>query len=134
LPVDFRSRHFAFRGLAREPPRSFLPVGSHLARNPAGVSCLPLQSNADNRPILPKDHLVRKLEFKETSNLDMASCKKMNLNADLLDQFEKALPADWSGGCLTPGGLASQARPWTERKRGKRLDGRPPESKHLKRK
>jgi hypothetical protein len=30
--VDLRSRRYAFRGLAREPPRSFRPAGSHSAR------------------------------------------------------------------------------------------------------
>ena len=30
--VDLRSWRYAFRGLAREPPYSFAPAGSHLAR------------------------------------------------------------------------------------------------------
>jgi hypothetical protein len=30
--VDLHSRRYAFRGLAREPPRSFAPAGSHSAR------------------------------------------------------------------------------------------------------
>ena len=33
LAVDLRSRHYAFRGLAREPPYSFAPAGSHSARS-----------------------------------------------------------------------------------------------------
>ncbi len=37
LSVDFRSRYFAFRGRAGEPPRRFAPAGSHLPRTPAGV-------------------------------------------------------------------------------------------------
>jgi hypothetical protein len=32
LDVDLRSRCYAFRGLTREPPRSFAPAGSHSAR------------------------------------------------------------------------------------------------------
>ena len=32
---------------------------------------------------------------------------------------------DWSGGWATPGGLASQMRPWSEACRVKRLIGRP---------
>jgi hypothetical protein len=35
--VDWRSRHFAFRGRAGEPPRRFAPAGSPLPRTPAGV-------------------------------------------------------------------------------------------------
>jgi hypothetical protein len=31
LAVDLRYRRYAFRGVAREPPRSFRPVGSHSA-------------------------------------------------------------------------------------------------------
>jgi hypothetical protein len=33
LAVDLRSRRYAFRGLAREPPYSFAPAGSHSARS-----------------------------------------------------------------------------------------------------
>jgi hypothetical protein len=33
LAVDLRSRRYAFRGLAREPPHSFAPAGSHSARS-----------------------------------------------------------------------------------------------------
>jgi hypothetical protein len=37
MSVDWRSRHFAFRGRAGEPPRRFAPAGSPLPRTPAGV-------------------------------------------------------------------------------------------------
>ena len=37
MSVDLRSRHFAFRGRAEEPPRRFAPAGSPLTRTPAGV-------------------------------------------------------------------------------------------------
>jgi hypothetical protein len=37
MSVDWRSRHFAFRGRAGEPPRRFAPAGSLLPRTPAGV-------------------------------------------------------------------------------------------------
>ncbi len=37
LSVDFRSRHFAFRGRAGKPPRRFAPAGSPLPHTPAGV-------------------------------------------------------------------------------------------------
>jgi hypothetical protein len=41
---------------------------------------------------------------------------------------------DWSGRCLTPGGLALQARPWTEQSEGSGSANAPPESKRLERK
>jgi hypothetical protein len=44
----------------------------------------------------------------------------------------KSEPADWSGRCLTPGGSAGQVRP--RRRKPRRLNARPPESKHLERK
>ena len=37
MSVDFRSRRFAFRGRAGEPPRRFAPAGSPQPRTPAGV-------------------------------------------------------------------------------------------------
>ena len=37
MSVDWRSRHFAFRGRAGEPPRRFASAGSPLPRTPAGV-------------------------------------------------------------------------------------------------
>jgi len=37
VTVDFRSRRFAFRGRAGEPPRRCAPAGSPLPRTPAGV-------------------------------------------------------------------------------------------------
>jgi hypothetical protein len=37
LPVDFRSRRFAFRGRFGEPPRRKAPAGSPLNRTPTGV-------------------------------------------------------------------------------------------------
>jgi hypothetical protein len=37
MSVDLRSRHFAFRGRAREPPRRKRLWGLPLPRTPAGV-------------------------------------------------------------------------------------------------
>jgi hypothetical protein len=35
--IDWRSRHFAFRGRAGKPPRRCAPAGSPQPRTPAGV-------------------------------------------------------------------------------------------------
>ena len=68
LSVDFRSRHFAFRGRAGDPPRRFAPAGSPLPRTPAGVFVPSTPINRVQKSILTFNTAIKNKGLDLTSN------------------------------------------------------------------
>ncbi len=89
LPVDFRSRRFAFRGRSGEPPRRCAPVGFPLPRPPAGVFA---PSTPINR--VPKStigfNIANKI-LKPAQTIGPATLLPSNLNDTFLLQLNLTL-------------------------------------------